>query len=178
MAELSEAWANIYAQYIERNQGNESKYIYQLQADIVLLHDETMRVEAGVEILKQMKLFDQEEIDVVATTLRKRGYDYPFNVDDPEVFDNNLMMCTNRIANRKFKLQAKEKELTDYLASRKNDTIDETYFDRWMTRLSRFMHLRLRKPDTTVDEFLLMLQEYLDDVKAKQSEIDAVRKPR
>jgi hypothetical protein len=175
LAQLSEAWANIYSEYIEKNQSNESKYIFQLQADIFFLTDEIDQVESGLELLSKMTLFHQADIDLIAGQLKKIGYSFPFDADDEDAYQNDLMVCSNRLASKKYKLQNREMELEQYLQNRKDDTIDENYFGNWIRRLTKYLGIRLQKHDTTVDDFLGYQKDYLDDIKRQKDEADSIK---
>lgn len=173
--DLSEAWANIYSEYIDKNQGAESKYMFQLESEIIRLYDEIERVDAGLEILSYMVLFPQSDIDRVSSQLRKYGYDYPFPSGDSDTFEANRQHCKNRLASRRYKLQSREAELSDYLKNRKAETIDEHYFPMWIRRLTKYLGVRMRMDNTTVDEFIGYTRDYLDEIKARSQEMENVK---
>lgn len=175
MAELAEAWANIYSQYIEQNQSAETKYVFQLEWEIVRLNEEIQRIETGLEILRSMVMFEQRDVDIVSTQLRKYGYAYSFDVDNPDGYQADIEHCMNRLSVKRYKMQTREKELEDFNRSRKDNTIDENYFATWIRRLTKYLGFRMRKDETTVEEFIGYTRDYLDEIRAHNREIDNLK---
>jgi hypothetical protein len=174
LPDLAEAWANIYAEYLDLNDDNETAYILLLQRDIALEQLAIIEVSTALNFLataildKHEHFFHPSLIDV----LRRHDIDFPFDLKNREEYAQSIEFTLNRINSMQHLLEVKVKELDSYMADKSNNTIDALYFDRTLVRLARFRHCAvIRASEITVKEFVLMLKDFLDYMKVKTQKL-------
>jgi hypothetical protein len=173
--DLAEAWGNIYSEYLDLNNDNETIYLLQLQKEISLLTDLKIEVESALYFLSLALLpgmqfiFREELVDI----LRAREFDYPFYLNNPDEYSQSLEAVTNQLSPYRLRLEMHTKEYQDYIASKSNETVDTNYFDRMLTRMARFRRVMvIRAAEITVKEFVMMIQDYLEYIKSKQKTLE------
>lgn len=173
--DLAEAWGNIYAEYLDLNNDNETIYLLQLQKEISLLTDLKVEVETALQFLSLAILPGMAYIyrPELVTILKDRDFDFPFDLNNPQQYAESLQEVENRLSPIRLQLEMNTKEYRDYISSKGNQTIDANYFDKMLTRVARFRHIPvIRKTEITVKEFVLMIQDYLDFIKSKQKTLE------
>lgn len=164
--DLAEAWSNIYAEYCDLNEDNQTIYLLHLQREIALLSITLSECEPCLYFLS----FIYHE--GLVEKLKEYHYDYPFNPADQQQYNNSLEAIYNRLSPLRLKLENAKKEYEQYLKSRITENISEDYFDKMLIRLSRFYRILLRAQEITVREFVLMLKEYLEYIQAKKQSLE------
>lgn len=173
--DLAEAWGNIYAEYLDLNNDNETIYLLQLQKEISLLTELQIEVETALYFLSMAILPGMDYIyrEELANVLKEREFDFLFDLTNPNQYRQSLEAVDNRLSPVRLRLEMHKKEYRDYLASKGDQTIDATYFDKMLTRLARFRHIAvIRASEITVKEFVMMVQDYLDFIKSKQKTLE------
>lgn len=175
LGDLAEAWSNIYAEYLELNNDNETIYLIELQKDIALLYDLLIETESALHFLKMALVpgcgfIYREELVAI---LKERDFDFPFDLNDRQQFEQSIEAVDNRLSPLRLQLEMKEKEYNDYMANKGEQTIDKNYFDKMLSRIARFRRVTIiRAFEITVKEFVIMVADYLDYYKAKQPKIE------
>jgi len=173
LTDLSQAWANIFFEYLDKNNANQVSYVLQLEREIVLLKDDIDQCESALVLIGQMIEFLSPDMYVIAPVLRKGGYDFPINTDKPEEITSNIDRIRNMLAGKKFKLQGKERELLEHKATQLDNTIKEDYFKKWLAVLSRFRNMMIiRSNEVTVDDFIYILNDYLEYTRVNNKEME------
>lgn len=166
-ADLAEAWANIYYQYLDLNFENETMYLLVLNKEIALLETHITQVEGSCALL--MGSYDDRLVKILADN----GFKQTFPSEEPVKYYHILTSIGGRLAPKRLTLQAKKKEKNDYLKAREKDEITETYFDKWLIRLAKHQGVGiLRAKDITTKEFVLLIKDYLEFVSLHNKEID------
>lgn len=173
--DLAEAWGNIYAEYLDLNNDNETLYILLLQCEIAKLTNDLVEIDTALRFLSTALLpgmamaYRPELVDV----LKSHEFDYPFNINNREEFQQNIREVDSRLSPLRLRLEMSSKEYADYIASKGDQSIDFNYFDKMLSRIARFRHVSvIRASEITVKEFVLMVQDYLDYYKSKQKATD------
>jgi hypothetical protein len=156
LEDIAEAWANIYAEYIDLNEDAESLYILILEKEIAVLQTVINEIETGLRILHVM--YDKRVVKIV----EDNGIDMNLNLKNQSEYFKGLESAKRRMGFMKTQLRMKEKELAEYLAGKEGEEVNEKYFRRWLIRLSRFMGYHLRAKDITVADFVDAMKECLE----------------
>jgi len=168
-AEIVEAWSNIYAEWLDINENNEGIYLLQLQKEILLLSTYLIEVESCVYILGMVYHHD------LVAMLRDHGFDQTLDTENNEEYYANLKMISDSLAFSRMNLEIKEKEFNDYMSAKKQDTINPEYFDIWLVRISKFLQGGLIRANTiTVKEFVIIMKEFLNQMKSKKKNLEDV----
>jgi hypothetical protein len=154
--DLAEAWGNLWAEYIDLNEDAESLYILILQKEIALLRETVSEIETGLRILHVM--YDKRVVKII----EDNGIDLKLNLKNQSEYFKGLERASQRTGFMKTQLRIKQKELNEYLAGKEGEEMNEKYFRRWLSRLSKFMGIRLRAKDITVAEFVTDMKECLE----------------
>ncbi len=163
-ADLVECWSNIWFQYIDLNEDNESIYILQLKKEITILENRIKIIECCLFCLKIVN--SQNLIN----TLKDYGVTVlPF--DNPG-YQQSLTRAEALLAPKKLQLKEKVKEVELHEESKEGGTIDRSYFDKMLIRLSKFQHYHIDKQKVMVSEFVMLMREYLVFVRSTQKTLD------
>lgn len=158
--DIVEAWANIYAEYIDLNKDNEGAYLRDLQKSIVLLKSELEIIDSifvSLSMVYSRKLHEH---------LEKEYEIYVTFTGDTQKDIKTLESARNSLAPMRLELETKEKEYEEYIKSRSNDTITRDYFNRMLRALARFNRVvTIRAKDITVEEFIYMIQDLIESTK-------------
>jgi hypothetical protein len=164
-AEISEAWANIYAEYLDINQGNEAHYLLQLRRELVLMEHEIHECDTALYCLNI--LYDKRLVDVLI------GNGLSCSISDEwtqEEYEMELERVNNQLSSKRFQLDIKNRELSDYMKAKANNTVDPLFFDKQLIQLARFRNVAfLRKTEVTVKEYVLMVED-LQTYNSQQKE--------
>jgi Zn-dependent M32 family carboxypeptidase len=160
--DVAEAWANIYAEYLDLNEDNEGKYLLNLQKEIWLLNQNIIEVKSVVQLLRLMY---HEELVAI---LRYKNYDQALDFEDRDAYVRDLMVIENSLAAEILQKEIKEQEVTDYVRSRGNDTLERKYFNKMLIRISKHMGYGVKAKETTVTEFVNMINDLLQVVESKK----------
>lgn len=171
--ELAQAWTKIYWEYMDLNTGNESDYLLQLQKEITILHGEIVAVEAAIYFLSPVMIkYSEGSKDELLKSLARYGYRTKIDFDDPD-YSDKLQIIHFKLAPKRLRLEQRNKELNDYLKARAKQTIDKTYFTKILRRLATFQKVIVIRPkDITVEEFVFMVNEYLEHIHSNQKEME------
>lgn len=156
--DIAAAWAGIYSKYLDLNYDNEEVYILELQRDIVLLSSHIIEVETCLYFLSSV--YHEGLIDI----LHNNGY----------TDTSDLAIIQNRLSRKKLDMASKTKEYDDYTKSHENDEVTEKYFITWLFRLAKYQGVAIIRPkDITVQEFVLLMQDYLAFINSQKTDLDA-----
>lgn len=169
-AEIAEAWANIYSEYIDLNAGNEPEYVLLLQRDVTLLHSHISETESAIYILSILPYFKQEAADILSAN----GYVYPWDKED---VNNNIQfyeIVNNRLSARRLQYDNKTKELRNIIEGRNENSTTPEYFDIILDNLAAWRKISVIHPDEiTVKQFVIMLRSYIRFIDSrKEKEAD------
>lgn len=160
--EIALAWAGIYSKYIDLNFENEVIYALQLQVEITLLISHISQTESCIYFL--YNFYHEGLIEV----LKLNGYKRPTNFEDKENWYKQLEVIQNKLARKKLALDGKIKEYEVYIKDKINNEISEQYFTTILLRLAKYQGVALiRAKDITVQEFVILLKDYLEYNKPK-----------
>ena len=175
LGDLAEAWGNIYAEYLDLNNDNETIYLLQLQKEIGLLTEIKIEVETAIQFLSMALLPNMEYMfrEDLVKILRDRDFDYPFDLANPQQYLQSLEAIDSRLSPFRLRLELNVKEYKDYLKSKGDQTVDKTYFNKMLTRIARFRRLTvIRATEITVYEFVMMVQDYLEYINSQQKTLE------
>lgn len=160
--QIAIAWAGIYSQYIDLNSENETIYILELQWSIICLTSHISETETCIYFLQ-----DTYHSGLVGI-LEKNGYKL-----HPEYTNDHLQIIQNKLARKKLELQVKIREYDSYIESHKNDEVSERYFITTLLRLAKYQGVAIiRSKDISVEEFVMLLKDYLHSIKQQQPDGD------
>lgn len=168
-ADLAEAWANIYSEYIDLNSGTEPDYVLLLQRDITLLHGHISETESAIYILAILPHFKQEAADILSAN----GYIYPWDKED---VSNNVQfyeIISNRLSAKRLSYDNKNKEIDNIIESRKQGAVTREYFDTILDNLAAWRKVAVIHPhEVTVKQFVVMLKNYIRFIDARKGKED------
>jgi hypothetical protein len=153
---LQQAWLKIYIEYIDYSQNADMAYAQRLQRDIVLLRARLLKVEYCVRYLAL-----QHDDDLVAE-LRKLNFRFKFNPEIKDQYLQDLKGVIQRCSSWQLQLEMKEAELKAYQDKNKGEKPDRIYFTKILARLAEFNHFRIDPKITTVAEFAIMKNNYIE----------------
>lgn len=167
-ADIAEAWANIYAEYIDLNADNESRYLSDLQKDISILRAEINIIDS---ILVCLSICYSKQLNEHL----ERNYEI-YVILEPGNYSKNiqsLQSARSYLAPMHLELEMKEKEYVEYINSRKNESINRDYFSRMLRALARFNRVvTIRAKDITVEEFVYMIKDLIESTTKKVDYVD------
>ncbi len=169
IGDLVEAWSNIYAEYCDFNNNNEQAYLQHLQKKITLLNDHIIEVETTAYLLSILTPENIAEIRKLEKVLADREIELDLDPLKPDQYFEKLKSIDFRLAQPRLQLEIAEKELKDYLDGQESQTIDTSYFTKMLSRIARFRKVVVIRPsEITVLEFVIMVQDFMEYVKAQQ----------
>ena len=170
-ADVAEAWANVYAEYIDLNADNESRYLSDLQKDISILRAEITIIDSilvCLSICYSRQLHEHLEKNYGIFVILESG-NYVKNMQ-------SLQAARSYFAPMQLELDMKEKQYIEYINSRKNETINRDYFSRMLRALARFNRVvTIRAKDITVEEFVYMIKDLIESTTKKVDYVDPGR---
>jgi hypothetical protein len=167
LADLSEAWANIYAEYMDMNGDNEGVYLLRLQTQIELLKTDLIEIEGALYCLTM------EYRDELVTILEDRGVYIKLNPNDLEEYFEAIEVADASLAYQRLTLETLTNEYIGYILNREKQTIDKSYFLMTLRRIARFNHVAVIKPESiTVEEFVTLLRDYLEYINANSKQLE------
>jgi hypothetical protein len=160
--DLSIAWANLFAEFMDLTEDNEQMYILHLQREVNLLAQEIYEVDTVLYFLQPVMLFASEGENRHELLNVLKRYDYPYEMDFKDIgYVAVLENITNRISSKRLQFEMKAKELVDYAKEKSLDSFDKNYFYRQLSRLAKFQRVAVIRPkDITVLEFVILDKEY------------------
>lgn len=167
LADISEAWANIYAEYMDINDDNEGVYILRLQSQIALLKNNLIEIETALYCLTLE--YRQDLIDILedhGITIAADPSDFPAYLQAIESADASLAFA-------RLQLETLTNEYIQYENNRQKQTVDKAYFMMTLRRLARFNHVVVIKPESiTVEEFVMMVRDYFEYLSKNQKQME------
>lgn len=152
--QLADAWALLYAQFVDLSENLDTEYLLGLQKEIELLN---YRITLSAAALKLLSITHDERLVEILKAFR---HQVKFLTLGNAKYEWNLRDIEATLANWQNRLELKEKELSDFSASKEGESISDDYFFNALIRLSRFMGYALKEDHLTTGEFLRMNKEY------------------
>lgn len=164
--DIAEAWACIYAEYIDLNQDNEAIYLMGLQKDIILLKQTILEVENAIYFLSIM--YDKRLVQI----LIDNDFDCVLDPSNQNKYQQTLKIIENRLCSVRLQMDIKQTEYEEYLKGRASETITADYFNKMLVRISKYMGYHVRASMLTVLEFVNMVKDYLDSRKENKPQLE------
>lgn len=167
--DISEAWANLFSEYLDLNNDNEAVYILNLQKDICILQNKIDIVEALLFSLTAV--YDKRLVAIL------EDYDIFIDLETPQTekeYLEAINIADIRLAPVRLNLETKNKELNEYKAGKDAQTIDAQYFQRMLVRLSKHQGYKIIAEQTTVAEFILLTEEFFEYYKKENKPLENV----
>jgi hypothetical protein len=161
---LAEAWQKIHQEYIALLGNSQDNYLLTLMMEVNRLYFRHLSITEAVKLLRAHRF------DELVMMLKKEGFNYPFNPNDPEEYRKDLNKVTNRAKSLLVELEQKKKQLELLQQNQSTGKIDREYFDKILITLSQHMGFKLEKDKTTVTEYIYTLKDYIshcERLKAK-----------
>lgn len=179
LADIAEAWSNIFAEYLDINNDNEATYLLQLQSQLSVLSNYITEIETAIYLLSILpnpalgQLQRTEHIIKLEGVLREHGHDYTLDPSDFNDYVEKLQQVDSSLAPDRLRFETLTKEYATYLQSKEGQSVDRTYFVTMLRRLARFNKVVvIRAAEITVEEFVMMVHDYLEYYNANKKEIE------
>jgi hypothetical protein len=172
--ELSQAWDEIFLDYLDLNGDNDARMDITLAKDIAILSARLQQIETCLFFLQ---VFHVQEVADILTDI---GFeDVSLDPSDLEQYFENLNIIRLRSKEIKIDIELKEIELTELRESKKKTPAkraDRSSFLNILSRIATYKHTAvIRASEISVAEFCAMFAEYLDHIKALK--VSADKKP-
>jgi hypothetical protein len=150
-----EIWEGIFLEYLELTGDAQFRYMIELTEKIESLRLKITAVESSLLLLENYKS------KPIIEALLEMGY----KVEDMKGWDDyfeSLRTIQKRLGNSMMELRIKQKEFENLKKNYGKSKNDGNFFTKVLNRLSKHQGYRVAPLTTTVAEFALMLNDYIN----------------
>jgi hypothetical protein len=160
--QIAEAWTNLFYNYCDESEANETLYRTKLVSEITLLKQRNYVVMDWVKILR-LQYFER-----LCNALKIMGYEYELNPNNPEQYNADLLRITHEINFSKLQVKVKEDEYQSILENQsKKDSVDEKYFSTIFFRINNYAKREAVNGQTTVQNYCAALRDFVNANKVE-----------
>lgn len=156
--QLIEAWQEIVFEWSSILKNEESAYLFELKKRIGSLEAEIVYVDFVAPLLKTQRKFRQIDAELIEE-LNKFGYIVSNPPEDDEL-DMAVSLCKTKVFEHEEMVE--EYNRLNATVTGKKQTEDD--FNKTIAQLSQFVHYRIDKKQTTMDEFGGIFNLYLHEL--------------
>ena len=152
--ELTEAWEGIWDEYcILSNQNNYKTVVMHLQS-IALFERKILLIEMCLIILSRQ--YNETVIEILR---KKLGFNYKFDINNPEEYIRDLQTVQRRKKNIEFSLSLEQTNYKNLVNKNKNNDITKKDFDTIFVSLNKHMKygFKITPMNTSVSEYCAMI---------------------
>jgi len=157
--QISDAWELLFTEYCEISGSPQYQRLVNLSREIGGLQSKLLSISLCTKVLSYR--YSSKCI----TTLRRFGYIYKFNLQDPESYIRDIKAVVTKSKSVQIAL---DQSLADYdklMKESNGKNLSEDYFQKALVELSKFMGFRINAKEVTVSEYVAI-------VKRREKEIN------
>ncbi len=157
--QMNEAWELIFTEYCEISGSPQYQRLLNLSREIGGLQSKLLSIQLCIRVL------GYRYSSKCVATLRRFGYNYRFNLQDPEGYLKDIKAVMTKSKSVELAL---DQSLVDYNKLMKESdgkNLSEEYFQKALVELSKFMGFRIDAKEISVGEYVAI-------VKRREKEIN------
>jgi hypothetical protein len=155
--ELVEGWQAIYQEYIELSGTTANDFQATLAAEISQLFYRHTAITEAVGLSRQYRY------DEVIDMLKKEGYNFPFNHNEPESYHRDLDRVLNRSKTLLIQREQKEAQMAKLQEGQQGGKITRIHFDNRLNALSIHYKHHINEHEISVSRYVGLLNQYFKD---------------
>lgn len=156
---LSEAWQNIYNEYLDLTAKNGNNEVLTLLQEFDSFFYKHAVIENTVTILRLY--YEQDLINI----LKGYGYHFQFNPEDPEKYHKDLDSVMQRSKRMILEMEIRRKQIESLQKANLGAVINRQYFDEILVTLSKFSGYHVNEDLVTVSRYCAILNLYISHCK-------------
>lgn len=158
--ELNRAWQRIWHEYCELSGNNQFLSAINLIKKAGYLKGRLFAIQLACQVLS----LKHDEFCI--EYLKKQGYNYNFDHNDPEYLQKDLDTVIRRTASIELEIMRTEKEIQKIEETSGGRKVDESYFNIALSRLSKYQGYHIDRSKTMVSEFIVICKDYEREIEA------------
>jgi hypothetical protein len=160
--ELSQAWDNIYSQYLDETDDSEQRAYMSLSKDAAVLEIKIQIIQGCIEVLRL-----EHRPEIVEELRKWMPVFEKFDAVDKEQYLKDIEAVEMRSAELRVDLRHIQHELAD-VAPADSEPISALSFERILTRLMIHHNQQMNKFTLSVASFAFMLKDYRNAIIARR----------
>lgn len=169
--ELANAWATLFYEYCDLVDATEAKHRIKLVSEISL---KKSRITCGQGWHNLLYYYYNENI---AEALRRIGFDYDLNPEDPEAYHYDLACINAELRSQRFQLRIKEAEYEAILEKQSTShSVDRKYFSTIFFRINHYAKYNAVNGQTTVEDYCAALRDYVAYIDSQPKNLKDARR--
>lgn len=150
--EINEAWELLFTEYCEISGSPQYQRLVNLSREIGGLQSKLLSIRLCVKVLGYR--YSARAV----TTLRRFGYNYKFNLQNPEGYVRDIKAVMTKSKSVEIALDQSLAEYDKLLKESDGKNLTEDYFQKALVELSKFMGFRVNAREVTVSEYVAMIK--------------------
>jgi len=163
--ELQAAWETIYEQYIDALKDKDQMYILKLTKQINALEFDIKLIQLCIK-----RLSVEHSPEVLSQLKKVISVPGKFNPEDAEQYAKDLSVAITRSKSLILDIENKKGELSRITPKNASEKMDRGSFDGLIVKISKYMHFRVDKKQTTVSEFVQMVVDMRETAESMEME--------
>lgn len=155
--ELVDGWQVLYQEYIELSGNTATDYQATLTSEIAQLFYKYTSITEAVELSRKYRY------DEIILMLKKEGYNFQFNHNDPVSYHKDLDRVLNRAKSLLVQKEQKEAQLAKLQEGQQGEKISRIHFDNRLNALSIHYKHHINEHDISVGRYVGLLNQYFKD---------------
>ena len=152
--EIDAAWQKLWFEYCDLSGSAEYRQLFQLIKEAGYLEGKILSIRLAIQCISASNSTDCINI------LHNYGYRYAFDRANPDEFAKDIERVVTKSKSIELLLQSTKSQIDKINARQSGEKATETYFDDYLTVLSRHMGFRINRKVISVTEFLRMKKMY------------------
>lgn len=150
--QINDAWELLFTEYCEISGSPQYQRLVNLSREIGGLQSKLLSIRLCVKVLGYR--YSSRAI----STLRRFGYNYKFNPQDPEGYLRDIKAVMTKSKSVEIALDQSLAEYDKLLKESDGKNLTEDYFQKALVELSKFMGFRVNAREVTVSEYVAMIK--------------------
>ncbi|MEA5110368.1 hypothetical protein SDC9_36965 [bioreactor metagenome] len=169
--QINDAWELLFTEYCEISGSPQYQGLVNLTREIGSLQSKLLSIRLCVKVLAYR--YSARAV----STLRRFGYNYKFNLQDPEGYLRDIKAVMTKSKSVEIALDQSLVEYDKLLKESDGKNLTEDYFQKALVELSKFMGFRVNAREVTVSEYVAMIKRREREIQLSLNQNKRKEKP-
>jgi len=169
--QINDAWEQLFTEYCELSGSPQYQRLVNLSREIGGLQSKLLSIRLCVKVL------GYRYSTRAVSTLRRFGYNYKFNLQDPEGYLRDIKAVMTKSKSVEIALDQSLVEYDKLLKESDGKNLTEDYFQKALVELSKFMGFRVNAREVTVSEYVAMIKRREREIQLSLNQNKRKEKP-